>query len=80
MHTRERPNTELPKLKTHLDNMKEAINTVTNEVKCYFSKINREKNSDNIGKIDLSEEIEEILVKYSLFNIDQEKSDNEEST
>ena len=34
---------ELPKLKNNLDDMKEAVNTMTNEVKSYFSKINREK-------------------------------------
>ena len=69
---------ELPKTKTHLDNMKETVNTVTNEVKSYFLKRNREKNSNNIWKIDLSEEIEENLSIHSLFNIDQETSDNEE--
>ena len=58
--------------------MKEAVCTMTNEVKSYFTKINREKNSNNIGKIDLSEEIEENLSINSLFNIDQETSDNEE--
>ena len=36
------------------------------------------KNSNNIGKIDLSKEIEENLSTYSLFNRDQETSDNEE--
>ena len=51
---------------------------MTNEVKAYFSKIKREKNSNNIGKIDLSEEIEENLAINSLFNIEQETSDNEE--
>jgi len=59
--------------------MKETVYTMTNEVKSYFSKIHREKHSNNIGKIDLSEEIEENLAIHSLFNIDQETSDNKEN-
>ena len=59
--------------------MKDAVNTITNEVKSYFSKKNKEKNSNKIGKIDLIEKIEENLAIYSLYNTDQETSDNEEN-
>ena len=69
---------DIPKLKSHLYNIKDAVNSITNEVKSYFSKINREKNSNKIGKIDKSEKIEEYLSIYSLSNTYQKTSDNEE--
>ena len=58
--------------------MKHAVNSIKNEVKSYFSKINKEKNSNKIEKVDTSEKIEENLSIYSLFNTDQETSDYEE--
>ena len=51
--------------------MKKAVNTMTNEVKSYFSKLNRQRNSNDIGKINLIEEIEENLAIHTFFNIDQ---------
>ena len=41
---------ELPKLKTNLDNMKEPVDTMTNEVKFYLSKINRERKIQTISE------------------------------
>ena len=67
---------ETPKLKTHLDNMKEAVNKMTQEVKSYFAKINRENNPNYIFKIHLSDQSQENLSINSLFDIDI--SDEEE--
>ena len=58
--------------------MKKAVNTMTNEVKSYFSKLNRQRNSNDIGKINLIEEIEENLAIHTFFNIDQKTLDNDE--
>ena len=52
--------------------MKDAVNSLTNKFKSYFSKINKEKIRTK------SKKIEENLAICLLFNTDQEMSDNEE--
>ena len=56
--------------------MKEAVNKMTQEVKSYFAKINRENNPNYIFKIHLSDQSQENLSINSLFDIDI--SDEEE--